>query len=87
MEIAAEVIQQGGIPNQESILRGRIKDLEDLLRWVAPLIQVRDANGRLNPHMCLLCTRLGSRRAEHNGHIIARREPCRHLEIYDFLGE
>jgi hypothetical protein len=48
--------------------------VRDLIKWIAPLIQVVDGNGKKTQRFCGLCA-------------VARRahKPCRHAEIFAYL--
>lgn len=67
-------------PNYELNKHSR-EDLIDLIKWVGPLIRMRDANGKVTDRFCLLCGRGGY--IKEGGR--AKRVPCRHAEIWAFL--
>jgi len=66
-------------------LEQRIAALEDLLRWVAPKIRVRNANGLMMDNKCALCSRTSRERVQRNGYWVTEHSPCRHEEIFAFL--
>jgi hypothetical protein len=51
----------------------RIGQLEALIRWIAPRIQRRNANGGVSDQFCILCSL---------GQPEFKRQPCRHAEIW-----
>ena len=55
-------------------LAEELRYVQELLRWIAPKIIVRDGNGKRSQRMCILCPRAR-----------ALRIPCRHAEIFAFL--
>ena len=62
-----------------------LKQAVDLLRWLAPLLPVRDANGHRSKRFCILCDRVARRKEMHNGKVVTVAGPCRHDEIYQYL--
>jgi hypothetical protein len=52
--------------------------LKNLIRWIAPRIERRNANGMPSDRFCLLCVM---------GQPQFRRQPCRHDEIFQIAKE
>lgn len=61
---------------QIELPKGDEARLTELLRWLAPKIQVYNANGKKSDRFCALC-----------GVCRRLRTPCRHAEVWEFLDE
>ena len=92
LDFVTRLRQQGAKPHgelsdQEKLIEAHreLNELQDLLRWLAPKIRVRNANGLMMERKCVLCTRTGSERVQSNGMWITRAAPCRHAEIFKYL--
>lgn len=60
--------------------------LRAFMEWLAPRVEVRDGNGRINRSMCVVCKRGGTvREMGPRGYPITKYEPCRHDLVWRYI--